>query len=601
MKKVFTLIGVLFLCHALSIHAYETLQGPTEVRFWNSSDAYNGYTLFAAGGRTYLIDMEGYIVHTWPIGTNPHLLSEGHILDASKDDPSGFEGFKEVDWDGNTVWEYVEARSNYAPHHDWVRIFNTTLNAYTTLYIANKSVTHEEAIAAGCDPADGPYGGSQMDAIVEIDMSGTVIWEWWFFDHVVQDIDSTKANYAGTGKTIADYPGKININMPGRPLRRDWLHCNSIDYNPDLGQIVVNSVQGEFYVIDHDGTFVKNNPAQSIALAATETGDFLYRFGDPARYDQGDPPSILEDWTTSTTGNKQIGASHHASWIAPGLPGAGHLLVFNNGQYLFERTPQSYIFEINAYRNASGQASSGYINPPDAGYYWLESPKDTHKSKKLISNQVVWIYGSKSNQGFFSHIGSSAQRLPNGNSFICADTEGHFFEVTDQGDVVWEYVNPVTRDGIYEVMPDAIPMTNSVFRAFRYAADNPAFAGRTLVPQGTITGRNPDYLTETGIVTGIKGNEAPGILSLDPNYPNPFNPETVIPYRLFTDGHLTITVFTITGQTVKTLVDSFVPSGSHTTRWDGTDATGRPASAGIYICQLRSGNYRETQKMLLVR
>ena len=44
-------------------------------------------------------------------------------------------------------------------------------------------------------------------------MKGSVVWEWWFFDHVVQDVNSTKPDYVGTGKTIADHPGRININQ----------------------------------------------------------------------------------------------------------------------------------------------------------------------------------------------------------------------------------------------------------------------------------------------------------------------------------------------------------------------------------------------------
>ena len=214
--------------------------------------------------------MEGYVINKWNIGTNPRFLDNGHLLDASKPDPSGFSGFVEVDWDGNVIWQYTESREDYAPHHDWVRIFNKKLNAYTTLYIANKSLTHEQAIAAGCDPANGPYNGAQMDAIVEVDMDGNIVWEWWFFDHVVQDIDASKENYVGEGKTIADYPGRINLNLPGRPVKRDWLHCNSLDYNAELGQIVTNSVQGEFYVIDHDNTFIAGNPDSSITLAASE-------------------------------------------------------------------------------------------------------------------------------------------------------------------------------------------------------------------------------------------------------------------------------------------------------------------------------------------
>jgi len=192
--------------------AYERLQGPTELLFYNKDKAFNGYTLFGVGSRTYLLDMEGRVVHTWPIGTNPHLLDNGNILDASKDDPSGFQGFTELDWDGKVVWEYVEKREGYAPHHDWVRIFNKQLNAPTTLYIANKSITHEQAIAAGADPDKGPYRDGQMDAVVEVDMQGNVVWEWWFFDHVVQDVDPAKPNYVGDGRTVADHPGRINLS-----------------------------------------------------------------------------------------------------------------------------------------------------------------------------------------------------------------------------------------------------------------------------------------------------------------------------------------------------------------------------------------------------
>jgi len=474
------------------VSAYETLQGPTELRYLDRDKVYDGYTLFASRGTSYLIDMEGYVVHTWPIGTNPRLLDNGNLLDATKDDPSGFEGFNELDWDGNVVWEYHESRTNYAPHHDWVRIFNKKLNAYTTLYIANKSISHEEAIAAGCDPSNGPYDGAQMDAIVEVDMDGNIVWEWWFFDHVVQDIDPTKENYVGSGKTIADYPGKIDLNLPGRPVKKDWLHCNSLDYNAELDQIVTNSVQGEFYVIDHGNTFIPNDPEGSILLAAGTGGDFLYRFGDPARYEQGDPPSVMEDWTSATAGNKQIGGAHDIQWIKPGLPGAGNFLIFNNAQYLLETTSQSYVFEINGFLDANSNITDNYVNPPDAGYDKLEFPKDSHKVTKQISKQIVWMYYSKSNQGFFSHIGSGAQRLPNGNTLICAMTEGHIFEVTSDNELVWEYINPVTNNGILEVLPDNIPMSNAVFRAYRYGMDHPALANKDLTPGKTITGIAPD-------------------------------------------------------------------------------------------------------------
>ena len=478
-----------FLLCTIAAFGYERLEGPTELLFSDKEKAFSGYTLFGVGSRTFLLDMDGRVVHTWPVGTNPHLLENGNVLDASKDDPSGFQGFKEVDWDGKTVWEYTEKREGYAPHHDWVRIFNKALNAPCTLYIANKSITDDQAIAAGADPKKGPYREGQMDAIVEVDMQGKVVWEWWFFDHVVQDLDPAKPNYVGVGKTIADHPGRINLNMPGKPLKRDWLHCNSLDYNAESGHLVINSVQGELYVIDHDGTFVAGDAPTGIAKAASPAGDFLYRFGDPARYGQGDPPRVLENWDSATSGHKQMGGAHDAHWIRPGLPGAGHLMVFNNGQYLYQRTPQSSVLEINPFLDATGRDSGKYVNPPLAGYRRETYDHDTHNEPRQVSNQIVWSYRSVNSHNFFSHIGSSGQRLPNGNTFICSNTEGHFFEVTTEGKLVWEYINPVTRDGAVKMLGDALPMTNSAFRAFRYGADHPAFKGRELAPQGTITDR----------------------------------------------------------------------------------------------------------------
>ncbi len=495
MIRMMVRLAALVFVAVSPLHAFEALQGPTELLYWDKTNTFNGYTWFGVRGTTYLVDMEGRVAHTWPIGTNPHVLTNGNVLDAAKDDPSGFGGFTEVDWDGKIAWQYTETRSTYAPHHDFLRIFNRKLNAFTTLYIANKTVSSNQCIAAGCNPAFGRnYTNAQMDAIVEIDMAGSVIWEWWFFDHMVQDFDPTKANYVGAGKTIADYPGRLNINIPGLPVQRDWLHCNSIDYNEALDQVVINSVRGELYVVDHGNTFLAGNPSGSLALAAGSAGDFLYRFGDPARYSQGNPPAILTNWTVSTTGHKQIGGSHHASWIPDGLPGAGRLLVFNNAQNLFEHTQGSYVFEIDPFLNAQGIGSGAYVNPPDAGYNLWPAPALTAgKNPKLMSKQIVWSYSSKSSHGMFSHIGSSAQRLPNGNTLVCADTEGHIIEVTPSGEPVWEYINPVTSGGILKFKKDNWPMYNSIFRAFRLGTNDPVLAGRTLTSGKTITGRIPSY------------------------------------------------------------------------------------------------------------
>jgi hypothetical protein len=185
-----------------------------------------------------------------------------------------------------------------------------------------------------------------------------------------------------------------------------------------------------------------------------------------------------------------MGGAHDAHWIMSGLPGAGRLMVFNNGQYLYQRTPQSSVLEIDPFLGADGTSTPGkYVNPPDAGYRRETYDHDTHNQPREVSNQIVWSYRSVNSHGFFSHIGSSGQQLPNGNTFICSDTEGHFFEVTVKGELAWEYINPVARDGPVKVLGDGLPMTNSAFRAYRYGTDHPAFKGRDLSAKGTITER----------------------------------------------------------------------------------------------------------------
>ena len=104
MKILLLILGML----ATAASGYESLQGPTELLYWNREKAYNGYTLFAAHGRSYLIDMEGQLINEWHIGTNPRFLQNGNLLDAMQDDPSSFKGVQELDWNGNVVWSYEE-------------------------------------------------------------------------------------------------------------------------------------------------------------------------------------------------------------------------------------------------------------------------------------------------------------------------------------------------------------------------------------------------------------------------------------------------------------------------------------------------------------
>ncbi len=92
----------------------------------------------------------------------------------------------------------------------------------------------------------------------------------------------------------------------------------------------------------------------------------------------------------------------------------------------------------------------------------------------------------------------------------------------------------------------------------------------------------------------------PEQFDLGPNYPNPFNPSTVIPYQLPTPMQVRLEVFNILGQRVATLVDGERPAGFHTAHWDATDAAGRAVAAGVYLYRLSGDGVHVTRSMVLI-
>jgi hypothetical protein len=106
-------------------------------------------------------------------------------------------------------------------------------------------------------------------------------------------------------------------------------------------------------------------------------------------------------------------------------------------------------------------------------------------------DKPVWHYEARNRTDFFSSEISGAQRLPNGNTLICAGVIGHLFEVTPAGEVVWQYVNPVVRGAILAQgqQPDKDDrghLLNAVFKVHRYAPDYSGLRGRDLTPKGVI-------------------------------------------------------------------------------------------------------------------
>jgi hypothetical protein len=83
---------------------------------------------------------------------------------------------------------------------------------------------------------------------------------------------------------------------------------------------------------------------------------------------------------------------------------------------------------------------------------------------ELATKHIVWKYQERREYEFFSPRISNAQRLPNGNTLICEGDFGRLFEVTAEGELVWEYVNPFFNEG-----PNGL--NNRVFRAYRYSPE----------------------------------------------------------------------------------------------------------------------------------
>ena len=92
----------------------------------------------------------------------------------------------------------------------------------------------------------------------------------------------------------------------------------------------------------------------------------------------------------------------------------------------------------------------------------------------------------------------------------------------------------------------------------------------------------------------------PKIFRLYHNYPNPFNPETVIRYDLPQPAEVILTVYNSLGQKVKILVDREQPAGTHTVTWDGLNDNGVRVVSGVYFFQLHAGDYIKTRKMVVV-
>ncbi len=105
-------------------------------------------------------------------------------------------------------------------------------------------------------------------------------------------------------------------------------------------------------------------------------------------------------------------------------------------------------------------------------------------------------------------------------------------------------------------------------------------------------------------VTTTDVNEMGGIpteFALGQNYPNPFNPSTEIRFALPTEEHVRITIYTMSGVEVKTLMNGTMSAGNFSVRWDGTSASGEHVSSGVYLYRIQAGSFSAVKKMVMLK
>ncbi len=376
----------------------------------DAEQARDGLTLISPM-RSYwaaLIDEHGQEVHVWECNTSTqvstYMLDDGSILRGMAKGGTGSKdlGVEMLSWDGDVLWEYFPPKPLYR-HHDIELLPNGNV-----LMMVRRTLTSEQAFELGRDP-EVTNVSFWVDLVIEVRPNGTaggdIVWKWDPSDHLVQDRNASWPNYGN----VSEHPELLDVNVPFHDTI-DWVHMNSVDYSPELDQIVLTSRNyNELWVLDHSTTM--EEAAGHEGGDQGRGGDILYRWGNPLAYGAGDPA------------DRVLHGPHDAQWIEPGLPGEGNILVFNNGNNQWDARPEgrfSSVEELEPPVNGSG----GYDHVLGTPF----GPSD-----------VTWRYVADPPTDFYAIAMSGAQRLPDGNTLVCSGVQGRIFEVTPDGETVWTH------------------------------------------------------------------------------------------------------------------------------------------------------------------
>jgi len=431
---------------------------PTGTTIYDPTKAWSGFTVLSplGGDAAIVIDMNGNVVKRWEgynssAGGPVRILPGGVVIGATGANPGHQESLALVarDFDGKELWrfdrnEHVTGRGGESvaalrQHHDWQRddfpagyfspgVSPALSNAGVKTLIVTHT-THSQAAVAGDN-------NLEDDRIIEIGPDGAVTWQWLVSDHIEEfhfDKEARAAIHrgapgrgpqAGGGGGRGPAEGRGGSEGRGGPGRGgfDWFHMNSATYvGPNHWY---DSGDKRFAP---DNVIVSSRAASIVAIIARD-GKIVWQIGP----DYSATPELRAI--------RQVIGQHNAHFIPKGLPGAGDVMIFDNG-------------------GASGYGPVSPVAPE--GQNIFARPTSRVLEIDPVTLKLVWSYTAPA---FFATNISGAQRLLNGDTLITEGPDGRVFEVTREGTIVWEYVYPVFTSG--RGRP-----TNSVYRAYRLPYD----------------------------------------------------------------------------------------------------------------------------------
>jgi hypothetical protein len=411
---------------------------PTGVTIYDPDRSWSGYTIFqAAGVGALLIDMNGREVQLWKglQGFPNKLLPGGHVFGSTgeRNPAHGLQDqidLVQVDWDGRIVWRFDRLERIEDPgdaprwlarqHHDFQREGNPVgyyAPGQDPLVDRGKTVLLVHENVRNPAISDHPL---LDDKIIEVAWDGKVVWEWRAHEH----FDELGFDEAAREVLRRD----PNVRPSGGGVG-DWLHINSLSLlGPNRWH---KAGDARFHP---DNLIWSAREANILAIVDRASGRIVWKIGP--RYDTSDALNKL-GW---------IIGQHHAHLVPEGLPGAGNLLVFDNGGWAGygPAHPSSPTGRRNALRDYSRVLE---IDPTTLEIVWQYTPKEAGFIQPLDASR------------FYSPFISSAQRLPNGNTLITEGSDGRIFEVTREHEIVWEYLSPYWGTGNLNL--------NMVYRAYR--------------------------------------------------------------------------------------------------------------------------------------